>query len=66
MHLRSAPTSTLPGEALARQAATHQPAHIGTYALPGWPRRTAHIAGYALPVSGLCLGLWLVDAFDRW
>jgi hypothetical protein len=53
MHLRSAPTSTLPGEALARQAATHQPAHIGTYALQGPPGETAHIAGYALPEIGL-------------
>jgi hypothetical protein len=51
MHLRSAPTSTLPGEALARQAATHQPTHIGTYALPALGGQTAHIAGYALPVS---------------
>jgi len=25
----------------------------------------AHIAGYALPVSGVCLGPWLVDAFGR-
>ncbi len=41
------------------------PAHIGTYALPGPPGETAHIAGYALPVSGVCLGLWLVDAFGR-
>jgi hypothetical protein len=28
------------------------PAHIGTYALPGIPRRGAHIAGYALPDLG--------------
>ena len=49
---------TLPDQEHVARAQT--PAHIGTYALAGCSKRTAHIAGYALPVR--CgLGLSVSD-----